>query len=100
MRRQVWIFCWPSKKIYENKSYKRDIFKEYLQLPFRKRYDKAEKEFVDAKLQMHRKQERKDLLTEHLMTIIEDSELRKAKKLAELMQQLQIPDCDSTNRGE
>lgn len=65
-----------------------------------KRYDKAEKEFVDAKLQMHQKQERKDLLTEHLMTIIEDSELRKAKKLAELMQQLQIPDCDSTNRGE
>ena len=35
------------------------------------------------------------------MTIIEDSELRKAEKLAELMQQLQIPDCDSTtNRGE
>jgi len=70
-------------------------------LSAQKRYDKAEKEFVDAKLQLHQKQERKDLLTEHLMTIIEDSELRKAEKLAELMQQLQIPDCDSTtNRGE
>lgn len=55
-----------------------------------KRYDKAEKEFVAAKLNLHKKQDRKELLTEHLATIIEDSEVRKAGKLNELMSQLQL----------
>ncbi len=58
----------------------------------RKRYDLAEKEFVTAKLNLHTKRERKELLTEHLMTIIEESETRKASKLSELMNQLKL--CD------
>ena len=57
---------------------------------YRKRYDKAEKEFVAAKLNLHKKQDRKELLTEHLATIIEDSEVRKAGKLNDLMSQLQL----------
>ena len=57
---------------------------------FRKRYDRAEKEFVEAKLCLHKKQERKELLTEHLAAIIEDCEVRKACKLNELMSQLEL----------
>ena len=62
----------------------------------RKRYDRAEKDFIDAKVNLHGKQERKELLTEHLMTIIEESEDRKSRKLADLMTRLQIDDkvCD------
>lgn len=56
----------------------------------RKRYEKAEKEYVEAKMDLHRKTERKDLLTEHLYTIIRENELRKAKKLEELMTKLNI----------
>ena len=41
-------------------------------------------------MNLHIKQERKELLTEHLMTIIQESEDRKSKKLAELMNRLQI----------
>jgi len=55
-----------------------------------KRYDRAEKEFVEAKLCLHKKQERKELLTEHLAAIIEDCEVRKARKLNELMSQLEL----------
>jgi len=67
---------------------------EYMQA--KKRYDRAEKDFIDAKVNLHGKQERKELLTEHLMTIIEESEDRKSKKLADLMTRLQIDDkvCD------
>ena len=57
---------------------------------FRKRYDKAEKEFVAAKLHLHKMSERKDLLTDHLATIIEKNEERKAAKLDELMKELNI----------
>jgi hypothetical protein len=63
-----------------------------------KRYDRAEKEYVDSKLQLYNKQDRKELLTEHLSAIIEHSEMRKAKKLTELMNQLQIiENCDSNS---
>lgn len=40
------------------------------------------------------KLERKELLTEHLMTIIEESETRKAKKLSQLMEELKVSDVD------
>ena len=36
-----------------------------------KRYDKAEREFVDAKLNLHHRAEKKELLTDHLCAIIE-----------------------------
>ncbi|XP_064095198.1 RAB6-interacting golgin-like [Macrobrachium nipponense] len=57
-----------------------------------KRYDKAEKEFIDAKLQLFNKLEKKELLTEHLCRIIEANELRKANKLSELMAKLEMVD--------
>lgn len=56
--------------------------------PDRKRYTKAEREFVEAKQLLFSKKERKDLLTEHLCTIIEQNELRKAHRLTDLMVQL------------
>ncbi|OCT83062.1 hypothetical protein XELAEV_18025600mg [Xenopus laevis] len=55
-----------------------------------KRYDKAEAEYILAKVDLHKKTEIKEQLTEHLCTIIQQNELRKAKKLEELMQQLEV----------
>ncbi|XP_029286267.1 RAB6-interacting golgin [Cottoperca gobio] len=56
----------------------------------RKRYEKAEVEYVTAKLDLHKKSEVKEQLTEHLCAIIQQNELRKADKLEELMQQLHL----------
>ncbi|KAM8874363.1 RAB6-interacting golgin isoform 2-T2 [Spinachia spinachia] len=56
----------------------------------RKRYEKAEVEYVTAKLDLHKKTEVKEQLTEHLCAIIQQNELRKAHKLEELMQQLHL----------
>lgn len=62
----------------------------------RKRYDKAEVEYVAAKLDLQKKTEIKEQLTEHLCTIIQQNELRKATKLEELMQQLEV-EADEEN---
>ncbi|XP_041276107.1 RAB6-interacting golgin isoform X2 [Onychostruthus taczanowskii] len=62
----------------------------------RKRYDKAESEYVAAKLDLQHKTEIKEHLTEHLCTIIQQNELRKARKLEELMQQLDV-EADEEN---
>lgn len=56
----------------------------------RKRYERAESEYVTAKLDLHKKTEVKEQLTEHLYAIIQQNELRKAEKLQELMLQLQL----------
>ncbi|KAJ4943039.1 hypothetical protein JOQ06_005548 [Pogonophryne albipinna] len=56
----------------------------------RKRYEKAEVEYVQSKLDLHKKTEVKEQLTEHLCAIIQQNELRKAHKLEELMQQLHL----------
>lgn len=56
----------------------------------RKRYDRAEREFIEAKTDLHSKSEAKDLLTEHLYTVIHKNEVRKAKKLAELTHKLEL----------
>ncbi|XP_078074482.1 RAB6-interacting golgin isoform X1 [Mustelus asterias] len=61
---------------------------EYYQA--KKRYDKAEVEYVAAKLDLYKKTELKEQLTEHLFTIIQQNELRKANKLEELMHQLEM----------
>uniref|UniRef100_A0A2C9M241 RAB6-interacting golgin n=1 Tax=Biomphalaria glabrata TaxID=6526 RepID=A0A2C9M241_BIOGL len=53
-----------------------------------KRYEKAEKEFIAAKMDLFAKGEVKEQLTEHLYTIIHQNEVRKAKKLVELMEKL------------
>ena len=42
---------------------------EYMEA--QKRYDRAEKEFVESKLHLHSSLERKELLTDHLCAIIE-----------------------------
>ncbi|KAK6628692.1 hypothetical protein RUM43_002507 [Polyplax serrata] len=55
-----------------------------------KRYNKAEKEFLEARQNLHGKSEKKELLTKLLCTIIEQNELRKAQKLSELMEKLEI----------
>ncbi|XP_044295371.1 RAB6-interacting golgin isoform X2 [Varanus komodoensis] len=56
----------------------------------RKRYDKAEAEYVAAKLDLQKKTGIKEQLTEHLCTIIQQNELRKARRLEELMRQLEV----------
>ncbi|XP_069497412.1 RAB6-interacting golgin isoform X2 [Ambystoma mexicanum] len=56
----------------------------------KKRFDKAEAEYIAAKLDLHRKTEIKEQLAEHLCTIIQQNEQRKARKLEELMQQLEV----------
>jgi len=61
---------------------------------YRKRYDRAEREFVEAKTDLHSKSEAKDLLTEHLYTVIHQNEVRKAKKLAELTHKLELEPTD------
>ena len=60
----------------------------------RKRYDQAEIEFIEAKIDLHQKCESKDLLTEHLYTVIHQNELRKSQKLAELMRKLELETGD------
>ena len=58
----------------------------------RKRYERAEAEFISAKMNLHDKTETKDQLTEHLCSIIQQNEERKAKKLSELMAKLELAD--------
>ncbi|TDH08973.1 hypothetical protein EPR50_G00103170 [Perca flavescens] len=65
----------------------------------RKRYEKAEAEYVTSKLDLHKKTEVKEQLTEHLCAIIQQNELRKAHKLEELMQQLQLHGNDAERAG-
>lgn len=66
----------------------------------RKRYEKAEAEYVTAKLDLHKKTEVKEQLTEHLCAIIQQNELRKAHKLEELMQQLQLQEKNEEQEEE
>ena len=64
--------------------------------PPRKRFEKAEAEYVAAKMELHNKQELKEQLTEHLYTIIHQNEMRKARKLSELMKNLEMVTEDGT----
>ncbi|ESO87994.1 hypothetical protein LOTGIDRAFT_193852, partial [Lottia gigantea] len=59
-------------------------------LDAQKRYEKAEKEVISSKMNLFEKGETKERLTEHLYTIIHQNEVRKAKKLAELMEILEM----------
>lgn len=47
-----------------------------------------EKEFLQAKIQLQKEKEKKELLTEHLCALITHNETRKAQKLETLMLQL------------
>ncbi|KAA8577995.1 hypothetical protein FQN60_016069 [Etheostoma spectabile] len=70
------------------------------QASWEKRYEKAEAEYVTSKLDLHKKTEAKEQLTEHLCAIIQQNELRKALKLEELMQQLQLHATTTTTEEE
>ncbi|XP_055315194.1 RAB6-interacting golgin [Sitodiplosis mosellana] len=51
----------------------------------RENYHQIESQFLAAKLNLHQISEKKEMLTEHLCTIISHNEDRKAKKLTELL---------------
>uniref|UniRef100_A0A336MPQ7 RAB6-interacting golgin n=1 Tax=Culicoides sonorensis TaxID=179676 RepID=A0A336MPQ7_CULSO len=57
-----------------------------------KHYDTIEQLFLKAKLDLHQACEKKELLTEHLCTIIAHNEERKAKRLTELMEKVGLND--------
>ena len=56
----------------------------------RKRFSAAEKEYVAAKLALYDAKEKKELLSEHLCSIIQHNESRKAQRLNQLMLDLQL----------
>lgn len=63
-------------------------------------YQQIESQFLKAKLELHQSSEKKELLTEHLCTIISHNEDRKAKKLTELMEKVGIiPNDYSVNNA-
>lgn len=49
---------------------------------------KIESQFLKAKMELHNASEKKELLTEHLCTVIAHNEDRKAQKLTELMEKV------------
>ncbi|XP_061715490.1 RAB6-interacting golgin isoform X2 [Cydia pomonella] len=53
-----------------------------------KHYLKIEKEFLQAKINLQKEKEKKELLTEHLCALITHNETRKAQKLETLMLEL------------
>ncbi|KAM3960740.1 golgin, RAB6 interacting [Aphomia sociella] len=53
-----------------------------------KHYFKIEKEFLQAKINLQKEREKKELLTEHLCALITHNETRKAQKLETLMLEL------------
>ncbi|CAK8674845.1 RAB6-interacting golgin-like [Clavelina lepadiformis] len=55
-----------------------------------KRFEKAEAEYIVAKVELHNKTVVKEDLTEHLFNLIQANEERKAKKLEELMHKLDV----------
>lgn len=55
---------------------------------------------MTAKLDLHKKTEVKEQLTEHLCAIIQQNELRKAHKLEELMEQLQLQTTEEEEEKE
>ncbi|XP_030385301.1 RAB6-interacting golgin [Scaptodrosophila lebanonensis] len=59
-----------------------------------KQYIKIEAQFLKAKMDLHSASEKKELLTEHLCTVIAHNEDRKAQKLTELMQKVGLAPTD------
>ena len=59
---------------------------------FRKRFENAEHEYVLAKINLHKATELKELLSEHLCAVVQENEVRKAKKLSELTAALRLGD--------
>lgn len=55
-----------------------------------KHYNSVERIFLKAKQDLYHAHEKKDMLTEHLYTIIAHNEDRKARKLSDLMEKVGI----------
>ncbi|KOB69061.1 putative RAB6-interacting golgin-like protein, partial [Operophtera brumata] len=73
----------------EEEVMKLDKIKKELQvLDGQKHYLKVEKEFLQAKIQLQKEKDKKELLTEHLCALITHNETRKAQKLETLMLEL------------
>ncbi|XP_061165454.1 RAB6-interacting golgin-like isoform X2 [Saccostrea echinata] len=70
--------------------------KDYMEA--QRRYDRAEREFIEAKMDLQKKSDLKEQLTEHLYTIIHQNELRKAEKLSQLMNELHV-EMESEEEG-
>lgn len=67
---------------------------------FRENYHQIESQFLAAKLSLHQVAEKKEMLTEHLYTIISFNEDRKAKKLTELLEKVGLdPVIDTYANG-
>lgn len=65
----------------------------------RENYHQIESQFLAAKLDLHHITEKKELLTEHLCTIISHNENRKAKKLSELLDKVGLNADDDLADG-
>lgn len=66
----------------------------------RENYHQIESQFLAAKLNLHQISEKKEMLTEHLCTIISHNEDRKAKKLSELLDKVGLNSDDQLNGNE
>lgn len=66
----------------------------------RENYHQIESQFLAAKLNLHQVSEKKEMLTEHLCTIISHNEDRKAKKLSELLDKVGLNSDDQLNGNE
>uniref|UniRef100_A0A6B2EKZ7 RAB6-interacting golgin n=1 Tax=Phlebotomus kandelakii TaxID=1109342 RepID=A0A6B2EKZ7_9DIPT len=62
-----------------------------------KQYQQIEAMFLKAKMDLYQASEKKELLTEHLCTIIAHKEDRKAKRLSELMEKVGLNPPDSSS---
>ncbi|XP_055707823.1 RAB6-interacting golgin isoform X2 [Phlebotomus papatasi] len=60
-----------------------------------KQYQQIEAMFLKAKMELYQASEKKELLTEHLCTIIAHKEDRKAKRLTELMEKVGLNSPES-----
>lgn len=65
-----------------------------------KQYFKVEKEFLQAKINLQKEREKKELLTEHLCALITHNETRKAQKLETLMLELASDKKHDLNNGK
>lgn len=64
------------------------------------RFDAAEMEYISAKLDVQKKEDLKERMTEHLMIIIQENETRKAEKLQELMTKMALSEDDAIKAAE
>jgi len=60
----------------------------------KKRFEQAEQEYIQSKIDLHKKTTLKEDLTEHLYHLIEANEERKSKKLEELLHALDVEESE------